>query len=183
MFGPSLLVAPVIEPGGKRDVYLPEGVWFDYWTGEVYQGPKNLSLRAPLDILPLYVRGGAVIPRMQRGLRIPEERIDPLVVEVWPHGKSNANLYEDEGVTEFKCHQGKDGISLEWSGPLPRSLIFHFRGIKKPKAVMMTAHEKPEKTLELEGLELDRKYVLALPETAGSRLDLRFLESARLKRS
>jgi alpha-D-xyloside xylohydrolase len=173
MFGPSLLVAPVIEPGGKRDVYMPEGVWFDYWTGEVHEGPKNLRVQAPLDILPLYVLGGAIIPRTQRGRRIPEERLDPLVIEVWPHGRSQAKLYEDEGVTEFRCDQGKDGISLEWSGPLPRRMIFHFRGIEKPKAVVMSANEEPDKLWELEGMELDKKYVLAVPETAGGRLVLR----------
>ena len=175
MFGPWLLVAPVIEPGGKRDVYLPEGFWFDYWKGDAHEGPKNLRLQAPLDILPLYVRGGAIIPRMQRGRRIPEERIDPLIIEVWPHGQSRAKLYEDEGVTEFECDQGKDEIALEWSGPLSRRMIFHFRGIRKPRRVVMTASEEPDKIQDLEGMELDDKYVLAVPETAGARLALRFL--------
>lgn len=174
MFGPWLLVAPVIEPGGKRDVYLPEGVWFDCWTGERFEGPKNLRLQVPLDVLPLYVRGGAIIPRMQRSRRIPEERIDPLVIEVWPHGKSSYNIYEDEGVTEFNCDQGKDEIIFDWSGPLSRRMILHFRGITRPGKITMVTSEEPEKTLELEGIELDKKYVLAVPETAGARLILGF---------
>jgi len=174
MFGPWLLVAPVIEPGGKREVYLPEGAWFDYWTGEELEGPKNLCLHVPLDVLPLYVRAGAIIPRMQRASRIPEERVDPLILEVWPHGSSTYHLYEDDGVTEFRCDQGKDEIAFDWSGPLPRRAILHFKGINKPKKITITTSEAPGKTQELEGMALDKKYVLAVPETAGAHLVLGF---------
>jgi alpha-D-xyloside xylohydrolase len=183
MFGPWLLVAPVIKPGGKHSVYLPKGTWFDYWTGERLEGPKNLLLQAPIGTLPLYVRAGAVIPRMQRARRIPEERVDPLIVEVWPHGPSTYPLYEDEGVTEFRCDQGGDELTFEWSGPLPRRVIVHLRGIRRPKEITMTTSEEPETTQELEGMELDKKYVLAVPETAGARLALRFVESSRRKPS
>jgi alpha-D-xyloside xylohydrolase len=174
MFGPWLLVAPVIEAGGKQAAYLPEGTWFDYWAGEESVGPKNLKLHVPLDVLPLYVRGGAIIPRMQRAWRIPEERVDPLIIEVWPHGQSSYNLYEDEGVTEFKCDQGNDEIAFEWSGPLPRRIVLHFRGIGKPKKISLVRSEEPAKTQELEGMELEKKYVLAIPETAGAHLLLGF---------
>ncbi|OGD34930.1 MAG: hypothetical protein A2V45_10100 [Candidatus Aminicenantes bacterium RBG_19FT_COMBO_58_17] len=174
MFGPWLLVAPVIEAGGKQAAYLPEGTWFDYWAGEESVGPKNLKLYVPLDVLPLYVRGGAIIPRMQRAWRIPEERVDPLIIEVWPHGQSSYNLYEDEGVTEFKCDQGNDEIAFEWSGPLPRRIVLHFRGIGKPKKISLVRSEEPAKTQELEGMDLEKKYVLAIPETAGAHLLLGF---------
>jgi alpha-D-xyloside xylohydrolase len=174
MFGPWLLVAPVLEAGGKHEVYLPEGAWFNYWTGEELEGPKNLRLHVPLDVLPLYVHGGAIIPRMQRAWRIPEERVDPLILEVWPHGQSSYNLYEDEGVTEFRCDQGKDEITFEWSGPLPRQMILHFKGINKAKRITIATSEEPEKTYELEGMLVNKTYVLAIPETAGARLILVF---------
>ena len=183
MFGPCLLVAPVIEPGGKRGVYLPEGAWFDYWTGESFKGPRNLRLDVPLDKLPLYVRGGAIIPKMQRARRIREERVDPLVVEVWPQGQSSYSLYEDTGVTEFNCDQGKDAITFEWSGPLPRRVILHFRGTSKPREITLITNEEPEKTQELEGITLDGKYVLAIPETAGGRLAMNFSASSGRKPS
>ncbi len=172
MFGPSILVAPVIEPGGKCHIYLPEGPWFDYWTGKTLKGPKNLLLDVPLDILPLYVRGGAIIPKMQRAWRIPEDRIDPLVVEVWPHGSSSYRLYEDDGVTEFSCIQAREAIDFEWSGPVARRLILHFMGIKTPKRVTFVAREAPDETHELEGMRLAKTYVLALPESAAARLKL-----------
>jgi alpha-D-xyloside xylohydrolase len=174
MFGPWLLVAPVIEPGGKRSVYLPEGRWFDYWTGEVHDGPKILKLEVPLDELPLFVRGGAIIPRMQRAWRIPEERIDPLIVQAWPHGSSAYHLFEDAGVTEFGLNQSKKELNFEWSGPLERRVIFHFKGMPKPKSIALITKEEPGKIYELEGIFLEKTYVLAIPETSSARMHLAF---------
>lgn len=63
-FGPDFLVAPVLTPGTQRSVHLPEGEWVDYWTGARYTGPHDLVVDAPLDRIPLYVRAGAVLPRI-----------------------------------------------------------------------------------------------------------------------
>ncbi len=174
LFGPWILVAPVVRMDGRKEVYLPEGIWFDYWTGKRHTGPENLRLRAPLDILPLFIRGGAIIPKMPRALRIPEERIDPLIVEVWPAGKSGYLFYEDDGVTEFRSLARRKKLELEWSGPLPRRLIFHFRGIRKPEKIAFLSEEEPEKIFELEGLTLETFYVLAVPETAAGKVRLFF---------
>lgn len=62
MFGDALLVAPVFDPAGDVDVYLPEGRWFDYWTKESLEGPKWIHRVCTSDSLPLYVREGSVIP-------------------------------------------------------------------------------------------------------------------------
>ncbi len=174
MFGPGILVAPVIEPEGKHRIYLPEGCWYDYWTKEIIVGPKNLRVQVPLDILPLYVCGGAIIPRMQQSWRIPEERIDPLIVEVWPHETSDYLFYEDEGVTEFRCRQDGDGLDFEWSGPLPRRTILHIKSIGTPNKIVMIPREEPDKAYELEGIRLEKTYVLAIPETSGALLTLSF---------
>jgi alpha-D-xyloside xylohydrolase len=174
MFGPSILVAPVIQAGGKVNVYLPEGTWFDYWTSRAYEGPRHHSLEVPLDILPIFVRGGAIIPRMSRQWRIPEEKIDPLIVEVWPRGSSSHLFYEDEGVTEFRSDQKRQTLELAWSGPTSRRLIFHLKRIPKPKKITLAADEERDKVLKLEGLVLKKTYVLALPETASGQLHLFF---------
>lgn len=63
-FGRSLLVAPVIEEGGtSRTLYLPEGAWIDYWTGEALGGRRWITVDAPLDRIPVFVVAGAEIPR------------------------------------------------------------------------------------------------------------------------
>lgn len=64
LFGPDLLVAPVLASASHRTVYLPEGEWVDWWTGETFIGPLTMEVEAPLDVLPLYARAGALIPAL-----------------------------------------------------------------------------------------------------------------------
>jgi alpha-glucosidase (family GH31 glycosyl hydrolase) len=61
MWGPSLLVAPVTRGGATHwPVYLPRGTWYDYWTARRYEGGCWMEVDAPLERMPLFVRGGAV---------------------------------------------------------------------------------------------------------------------------
>jgi alpha-D-xyloside xylohydrolase len=64
MFGPDLLVAPVVDESTRRVVYLPAGEWVDYWTGARTSGGKTVVVDAAADVLPLWVRAGAVIPKI-----------------------------------------------------------------------------------------------------------------------
>lgn len=62
MFGDAFLVCPLLAEGGTRNVYLPEGRWVDFWTGEVLEGPRYLkSVRSPLSRMPLYLRHSAAV--------------------------------------------------------------------------------------------------------------------------
>ena len=64
MFGPDLLVAPVTFEGARgREVYLPAGTsWKDAWTGKVYPGRQTIYADAPLEKIPLFLRGEASLP-------------------------------------------------------------------------------------------------------------------------
>ncbi len=64
LFGPDMLVAPVVNEGTQRPVYLPAGAWIDYWTGAQIAGGKTIVVDAPVDTIPLYVRQGTVLPRL-----------------------------------------------------------------------------------------------------------------------
>ncbi len=116
MLGPWFLIAPVVEPGGRRTVYLPAGSWFDFWTGKAISGPRLLDLRVPLTRVPLFVRAGAIVPTMRPVNRIPEEPIKRLIAEVWPGAASTYTLYEDEGRTIFRLERKGDRDILGWSG-------------------------------------------------------------------
>ncbi|MGH4030745.1 NPCBM/NEW2 domain-containing protein [Actinomycetota bacterium Odt1-20B] len=100
--GEDFLVAPVYKDTTTRDgIYLPKGTWTDYWTGRTYQGPTTIDgYSAPLDTLPLFVKGGASVP-MWPGIRSYKDRTadSPLAWDVYPQGKSSFQLYEDDGVT------------------------------------------------------------------------------------
>lgn len=128
MLGPWLLVAPIYDAGEERTVYLPEGVWFDFWTGERFAGPATLRVHAPLDTLPLFVRGGAILPMMQEARRIPKGAIDPLILEVYPHGRGIYTLYEDEGETAVHCEAHEHTIELRIEQSISRQLVVHMHG-------------------------------------------------------
>jgi alpha-glucosidase (family GH31 glycosyl hydrolase) len=133
MFGPTFLVAPVIRKlselrrgkGGAPlfPVYLPPGDWFDCWTGRLAHGPAVVEAAARLDIVPLFVRAGAIVPMMRPAERIPAGLLDPLELALYPRGSSSYTLIEEEGRTEFRLEPAKRGYSLEWSGPIARKLV------------------------------------------------------------
>ncbi|HXH49691.1 MAG TPA: TIM-barrel domain-containing protein, partial [Terriglobia bacterium] len=106
LFGDDLLVAPVMVEGkSKQPVYLPKGEWSDFWTGREYSGPKEVLVDAPLNSIPLFVRGGAIIPTRQLVQYTGEAPINPLTFQVYPNGRSSREYYEDDGLS-FNYRKG-----------------------------------------------------------------------------
>lgn len=102
MVGDALLAAPILRPGlTGRLVYLPEGIWFDYWTGQQFVGGRTIHVEAPLETLPLFVRGGAIIPMGPEMNYVGEKAADPLTFTIYPdaRGEARLSLYEDDGVS------------------------------------------------------------------------------------
>jgi len=101
MVGPNLLVAPVLVSGATtRTVYLPNGSrWLDYYTDTLYDGGQTITVSAPLDRLPLFVREGAIIPSGP-ALQFVAQAVAPQVtLDLYPGTTSSFNLYEDDGAT------------------------------------------------------------------------------------
>ena len=87
LWGEDILVAPVTRKGATHwTVYLPDGVWHDYWTHRAYQGPGGVTVPAPLDTLPLFVRAGAIIPLGPVKQHDGDQGPDVLSLLVYPHG-------------------------------------------------------------------------------------------------
>jgi alpha-glucosidase len=102
MVGSDLLVAPILQPSlTGRLVYLPEGTWYDYWTGRQLAGGRMIHADAPLETVPFYVRGGAIIPMGPEMNYVGEKVTDPLSFEIYPDAQGNAamSLYEDDGIS------------------------------------------------------------------------------------
>ena len=100
MFGPSLLVAPVVEQGARtREVYLPKGRWYDWYDGTVYDGGKYIEVPAPLDRIPVFVREGSIIPTVPIIKTTAEMAGAPLVIKCYPKEGETVTykLYEDDG--------------------------------------------------------------------------------------
>ena len=100
MLGPLLLLAPVLERGARsRTVYLPPGVWLDWHDDARHVGPKHLRVAAPLDRLPMFLRGGATLPTQSAELNTGVEPREPLVIEAAPGADGRFSLIEDDGIT------------------------------------------------------------------------------------
>lgn len=97
--GNALLVAPITRPGTEhRHVYLPEGDWFHYWTGNHVTGPAHILAHAPLGQPALYVRANIVVPLWSALNSIADDYTDPLTLLLYPYqGSGRAILYEDAG--------------------------------------------------------------------------------------
>jgi len=104
MFGEEILVAPVFRPDGRCQVYLPAGDWVDFWTHAIVRGPTWLDLTVPLDVLPLWVRGGAVIPWGPAQDFVDQRPLDPLTLEIYaPAAEGSCTIYDEERP-EIRVH-------------------------------------------------------------------------------
>ena len=102
MIGEDLLVAPIVKPDvTSRLVYLPKGIWYDYWTNKRLTGGAMIRAEAPLDTVPMFVRGGAIISMAPEMKYVGEKTPDPITFAVYPDEKDSASttLYEDDGIS------------------------------------------------------------------------------------
>lgn len=100
MFGPSIMVCPVIEAGAaERSVYLPkDNDWYDFWTGKRYNGGQTIEADAPIHKMPIFIPVGSIItygPAVQYAM----EKTDPIELRVYRGADGSFTLYEDEGDT------------------------------------------------------------------------------------
>ncbi|TDX52110.1 glycoside hydrolase family 31 protein [Orenia marismortui] len=113
MVGDSILVAPVYQPDrSERMVYLPEGEWYDFWTGNSYDGGKNIIAKAPLETMPIFIKAGSILPLAPSMNYVDEEQIEELELNIYLSTdvrEDNYRLYEDDGIS-FAYQQGKYNV-------------------------------------------------------------------------
>ena len=116
MFGPALLVAPVVEQGmTSRSVYLPAGTdWYNFWTNERVRGGQTITVAAPIDVIPLFVRAGSVLP-LGEPVESTNTRQRIAKLRVYPGADADFEVYRDDGTT-YDYEQGKFELTkLHWS--------------------------------------------------------------------
>lgn len=135
MFGKSLLVCPVIEPmytkvqvNGKDSirvedfssiksskVYLPEGCdWYDFWTHEKQTGGQTINKETPIDIIPLYVRAGSILPIGPKVQYATEKKWDDMELRIYKGANGSFTFYEDE-FDNYNYEKGKyTEIPITW---------------------------------------------------------------------
>jgi len=102
MIGEDLLVAPIVKPDvTSRLVYLPKGIWYDFWTNKKYDGGTMIRADAPLETVPIFVRTGAIIPMGPEMRYVGDKPFDQITFSIYPDetGTAETTLYEDDGTS------------------------------------------------------------------------------------
>jgi alpha-D-xyloside xylohydrolase len=116
MFGPAFLVAPVTVQGAvTRRVYLPAGSdWFNFWTNERFSGGRSIEVSAPIDILPLFVRAGSIVP-LAKPVSSAAQRLEIAHLRVYLGADADFTLYDDDGKTyTYESGAGR-ATHLHWN--------------------------------------------------------------------
>jgi alpha-glucosidase len=133
--GDNILVAPLFDNEGERSIYLPKGLWYDFFGEQraVYGGREIERKSVPLHRLPVYVRAGSIIPLGPTMQYTGERSIDPLSIHIYGFAAADLKLrsaasavalYEDDGLslayrngefqrTHFNFHQSNQDVRLE----------------------------------------------------------------------
>lgn len=117
MFGPAILVNPVTEADAtQRSVYLPPAAtWYDFWTGDLIAGGLRITVAAPLERIPLFVRGGSILPLGPEIEYTDEKPADPIELRVYRGADAAFDFYEDEG-DNYNYENGSHAIiPIRWS--------------------------------------------------------------------
>ncbi len=122
-FGTELLAAPITEPcdrislTAKAKCLLPEGVWFDVFTGVAYRGGRELAFRRPIDEMPVFAKAGAIVPTQLRGAKWNDvSNPDALEVFVYPGADGAFTVWEDsDEADDAPGNWAETALSLRWS--------------------------------------------------------------------
>ena len=109
MFGDDLIVRPVTAPENHGvaavKIWLPEGDWYEWFTGTMLKGGQTYERDFMINQVPVYVRAGAIIPLYPRVSHL-QQNPDKIIVRVFPGGASTARMYEDQGDSLEYQNQG-----------------------------------------------------------------------------
>lgn len=162
MYGTDFLVAPIYQ-NTKADaegndirngIYLPEGEWIDYFTGEKYEGGRVINnFAAPLWKLPVFVKNGAIIPMTNPNNNVSEINKGLRIYEMYPYKHTMTVEYDDDGITEA-YKDGKGVTTFVESNVTPKNEVLitvhrtqgDFDGFVKEKATefRINVTEKPK---------------------------------------
>jgi alpha-glucosidase (family GH31 glycosyl hydrolase) len=115
LWGRDMLIAPIFTPGAAtRDVYLPEGAWYDWWSGKKESGPKSVTLNIDLETMPIFVRAGAIIPFDPVRQYMAEPVREPTTIRVYSGASGQFRWYEDDGASQGYLDGKFAWTNLKW---------------------------------------------------------------------
>ncbi|MBE2230057.1 MAG: glycoside hydrolase family 31 protein [Chitinophagaceae bacterium] len=149
LFGNEMLVAPVYEKKKyTRDVQLPAGNWINSWTGENYKGNQSVSVPAPTEQIPLFVRAGSLIPARPYAPSVEQGSNDSLSLHIFQGDDGRFILYEDDGISNDYLQGGLAKTLLTYrEGRVKGRFKIHavkgnYRGMKDKRYWRVILHAK-----------------------------------------
>jgi alpha-glucosidase/alpha-D-xyloside xylohydrolase len=132
LWGRDILVAPVTEPAAtSKQVYLPKGVWYDFWSGERREGGRILARPVDLATIPIYVRAGAVLALGPVKQFVSQQSDEPVTLRVHPGASAISQIYADDGES-FAYERGDFmRLLLNWDDDKRQLTIASAPGSKK----------------------------------------------------
>jgi alpha-glucosidase (family GH31 glycosyl hydrolase) len=124
MWGRDLLVAPVFTKGAtSRDVYLPSGDWYDWWTSERTAGGRTVTRQVDLGTMPLYVRAGAIVPVDPVRQYTAQPIAEPTTLKVYGGKDGEYTLYADDGISQEYVEGRGTWIKMTWNDRAKRLIL------------------------------------------------------------
>jgi alpha-D-xyloside xylohydrolase len=114
VIGDNLLAAPFIGDASKREVYLPAGTWYCFWTGAEYEGGKSHMVEMGWEQMPLFVREGSILPFAKPVQCIRPDTVFEITCRVYGDAPRPAVLYEDDGVSHDFDNAVYNTLTLSW---------------------------------------------------------------------
>jgi len=102
LFGENILVAPILNENDERNIYIPEGIWYDFWNNKEYTGKQWIKYIAPLDIMPIFVRKGSIIPMQEVTQYVKEGLPKKIKLAVWPDKDMKAKIIDTDGTINIE---------------------------------------------------------------------------------
>jgi len=137
LVGENLLVAPVTSGTTKRDIYLPKGEWYDFWTGKPYVGEQKFAVDVPLNTIPVFVKAGSLLPLAEPTLHTGESSSRKLTVRVYGDGSRPATVFEDDDFTLNFTKGDYNRLSLTWDNASRTGRVVRIGQAKCPQYEIM----------------------------------------------
>jgi len=116
LWGRDLLIAPVYTKGASsRDVYLPQGDWYDWWTNEKTVGGRSVARPVDLATMPIYVRAGAIVPVDPVRQHTSETAAEPTTIRVYGGADGQYTLYDDDGISQEYLKRRGSWTRMTWN--------------------------------------------------------------------
>ena len=170
MYGPAFLVNPITQPGAtRRDLYLPQGKWYDFWSGKMLQGSQTVQAEAPIERMPLYIRAGSIVPMGPEIEWSTQKPADPIELRVYRGANGDFSLYEDENDTydyekgmyatiPFHWDDARQTLTIgQRKGQFPGMLegrTFHIVFVTENHGAGISSENNPNKAVQYSGQQI-----------------------------